>query len=71
MFWSSDHFPTAMRSLAPDVRVKAIEVANVLIEESMDESKSIRMAISMARAWGARRTRSVRAEVELDQLQAA
>jgi uncharacterized protein YdaT len=46
-----------MRNLPPEVRLKAIEIANALLEEGYDEGKAIRIAIVKAKEW-ARRARS-------------
>jgi uncharacterized protein YdaT len=43
-----------MRNLAPAVRVKAIEIANALLEEGHDEGQSIRIAIATAKLWAQR-----------------
>jgi uncharacterized protein YdaT len=44
-----------MRRLPPDVRLKAIEIANAMLAEGYDDGRAIRMAIAAARkwAWGA------------------
>ena len=55
MPWTQDRFPPAMRRLPPDVRLKAIEIANAMLAEGYDDGRAIRMAIAAARkwAWGA------------------
>jgi uncharacterized protein YdaT len=40
-----------MRTLPPDVRSKAIAIANALLEEGYDEGKAIRIAIAKAKEW--------------------
>lgn len=40
-----------MRRLPLAVRLKAIEIANALLEEGMDEGMAIRIAIAKAKAW--------------------
>jgi uncharacterized protein YdaT len=44
-----------MKHLSPLVREKAIEIANALLEEGMDEGKAIRIAIAKAKEWAERR----------------
>jgi uncharacterized protein YdaT len=44
-----------MRHLPRPVREKAIEIANALLEEGMEEGKAIRIAIARAKQWGERR----------------
>jgi len=54
MPWSSDYIPTSMKHLPPLPRDKAIEIANALLEEGMDEGKAIRIAIAKAKQWAER-----------------
>jgi uncharacterized protein YdaT len=50
MVWNKNNYPDSFKNLDEDVRDKAIEIANALIEkESMDESRAIPVAISKAR----------------------
>jgi uncharacterized protein YdaT len=37
------------------VREKAIEIANALLEEGMDDGRAIRIALAKAKQWAARR----------------
>lgn len=55
MPWTVERYPASMRRLPPWVRNKAIEIANALLDEGMDEGKAIRIAIAKAREWAARR----------------
>jgi len=55
MPWRADYYPTSMRHLAPEVREKAIDIANALLEQGMDKGKAIRIAIAQAHQWAARR----------------
>ena len=54
MPWTSNYFPASMRRLSPAIREKAIEIANALLEEGMDEGTAIRIAISKAKEWARR-----------------
>lgn len=59
MPWTAVHYPKSMQRLPDPVRAKAIEIANTLLAEGMDEGKVIRIAIARAKEWGYRRlTRS-------------
>ncbi|MDO8451123.1 MAG: hypothetical protein Q7T10_20205 [Rhodoferax sp.] len=51
MPWNTDYFPTSMRHLNVPARLKAIEIANALLAEGMDEGKAIRIAIAKAKEW--------------------
>lgn len=55
MPWTVDRYPASMRRLPPWVRNKAIEIANALLDEGMDEGKAIRIGIAKAKEWAARR----------------
>lgn len=55
MPWNESYFPASMRHLAPPVRAKAIEIANALLAEGVDEGRAIRIAIAKAKAWAAKR----------------
>lgn len=55
MPWNADRFPTSMRHLSQPARAKAIEIANALLAEGMDEGKAIRIAIAKATDWAERR----------------
>ncbi|WP_409270358.1 hypothetical protein V1499_13120 [Neobacillus sp. SCS-31] len=51
MPWSKDDYPASMKNLDPDVREKAIEIANALLEDGNDEGKSIAIGIDKAREY--------------------
>lgn len=51
MPWSIAYYPASMRSLPAPVLAKAIEIANALLQEGMDEGRAIRIAIAAARRW--------------------
>lgn len=51
MPWNEQHYPASMKHLSPIVRTKAIEIANALLEEGMDEGKAIRIAIAKSKEW--------------------
>lgn len=50
MPWTKNDYPDSMKNLPKDVREKAIEVANSLVEkENMPEGKAIPIAIDTAK----------------------
>jgi uncharacterized protein YdaT len=53
MPWTSDRYPASMRHLAPLARAKAIEIANALLREGVDEGRAIRIGIAKGKAWAA------------------
>jgi uncharacterized protein YdaT len=52
MPWTRERFPAAMRNLEPEIRDKAIDIANALLRDGRDEGFAIRVAISRAAEWG-------------------
>jgi uncharacterized protein YdaT len=55
MPWSELRYPPAMEHLPPEIRDKAIDIANALLEEGHDEGFAIRIAIARAKDWARRR----------------
>lgn len=51
MPWTKTDYPQSMKNLASQVREKAIEVANALVEDGYDEGRAIPIAISQAKKW--------------------
>lgn len=50
--WTTSHFPAAMRSLNPSTRVKAIEIANHLLNSGqLDKRRIIATSVDEARRW--------------------
>jgi len=61
MPWSKNNYPDSMKNLSPDVRNKAIEIANALLEEkNMDEGGAIAIATAKAEEWAENRGKPVR-----------
>ena len=54
MPWTTTWYPVSMKHLPPPVREKAIEIANALLAEDMDEGKAVRIAIARAKEWAGR-----------------
>lgn len=55
MPWTDLRYPSAMRHLSYTVRMKAIEIANALLAEGLDEGRAIRIGIAQAKRWAVRR----------------
>ncbi|HLX27716.1 MAG TPA: hypothetical protein VKV24_04405 [Casimicrobiaceae bacterium] len=51
MPWNSAYYPDSMKHLPDAVREKAIEIANALLEDGIEEGKAIRIAIAKAKEW--------------------
>lgn len=54
MPWTILRYPASMRGMDPWIRMKAIAIANALLEEGMEEGMAIRIAIAKAKEWAAR-----------------
>jgi uncharacterized protein YdaT len=54
MPWTPWRYPPSMLHLSAPAREKAIEIANALLAEGMDEGRAIRIAIAQAKAWARR-----------------
>jgi len=54
MPWDETYYPRSMRNLPLEVRLKAIEIANALLEEGYDDGMAIRIAIAKAKEWAER-----------------
>lgn len=60
MPWNHAYFPASMRHLSEAARHKAIEIANALLAEGMEEGRAIRIAIAKAKEWAWRHGMPVR-----------
>jgi uncharacterized protein YdaT len=54
MPWDEAYYPRSMGKLPPEVRSKAIEIANALLDEGYDDGMAIRIAIAKAKEWAER-----------------
>ncbi len=56
MPWAARDYPVAMKNLPTEIRNKAIEIANAILDESdIDEGLAIATGISRAKDWAANR----------------
>ena len=52
MKWTTTNYPVSMKNLPVEVRTKAIEIGNMLVnEKNMDEAIAIVAAINRAKIW--------------------
>ncbi len=59
MPWTSENYPNTFNNFTVDVRDKAIEIANALVEDGYEEDRSIRIATAQAKDWAQRRDMQV------------
>ncbi len=51
MPWTPGSYPPSMKNLDAQVREKAVEIANALLEENYQEGRAIAIAIAAAKKW--------------------
>lgn len=51
MPWNRKDYPDSFKNLEPDVRSKAIEIANALLREGTEEGRAISIATTKAREY--------------------
>ncbi len=51
MPWTLEDYPSSMKNLEKATRKKAIDIANVLVEEGYDEGRAIPIATKQAEEW--------------------
>lgn len=60
MPWNEDNYPASMKNLTVEVRRKAIEIANALLEEDYEEGKAIAIATAKAETWAENRGKPIK-----------
>lgn len=60
MPWTSKDYPDSLKNFTPEVRNKAVEIANALLEEGHDEGSAIAIATERAKEWAENRGKEVR-----------
>lgn len=61
MPWSKTDYPASMKNLRADVRQKAIDIANALVEEDKyEEGRAIAIATAQAEKWAKNRDKPIR-----------
>lgn len=60
MPWNQQQHPASMKHLTEEVRDKAIEIANALLDEGYEEGKAIAIGTAKAEEWAERRHKPVK-----------
>ncbi|TDB58663.1 DUF2188 domain-containing protein [Arundinibacter roseus] len=60
MPWTKQNYPPSLKNFMAPVRVKAIEIANALLNEGYDEGKAIAIATAKAEEWAENRGKKVK-----------
>jgi uncharacterized protein YdaT len=69
MPWTKQNYPDSMKNLRAEVRYKAIDIANALLEEeNYAEQRAISIGIAKAKEWAENRNKPVwKKSVDQDQ----
>lgn len=59
MPWSNDNYPASMKNLTAEVRRKAIDIANALLDDGYEEGRAIAIATAQAEKWANRRGKQI------------
>lgn len=59
MPWTYDDYPASMKNLTAEVRRKAIDIANALLDDRYDEGRAIAIATAQAEKWAKRRDKQI------------
>ncbi|MGA8513293.1 MAG: hypothetical protein WB821_00795 [Burkholderiaceae bacterium] len=51
MFWNQTNYPNSINQLPTELRPKAIEIANALLEQGAQEDKAVRLGMATASHW--------------------
>ncbi|MHB9024899.1 MAG: DUF2188 domain-containing protein [Armatimonadota bacterium] len=62
MPWLENDYPASMKNLTPEVRNKAIEIANALLEDGYEEGRAIAIGTAQAEEWAQNRGIEIRRE---------
>jgi uncharacterized protein YdaT len=65
MPWTKSDYPVSMKNLSDEIREKAIEIANALLDQTnMNEGIAIATAISRAKDWAANRGKETESKIK-------
>ncbi len=59
MPWTDDDYPPSMKNLTAEVRRKAIDIANALLDDKYEEGRAIAIATAQAEKWAKRRDKQI------------
>jgi uncharacterized protein YdaT len=60
MAFNKTNYPDSMKNLTSEVRDKAIEIANALLEQGYEDGRAIPIAIDTAEEWAKNRNKQVK-----------
>ena len=60
MAFTKENYPNSMKTLTAEVRYKAIEIANALLDQGYEEDRAIPIAIDTAEEWAKNRNKQIK-----------
>lgn len=60
MPWTESDYPNSWKNFSAEVRRKAIEIGNALLEEGYEDSHAIPIATKQATQWGENRGKEIK-----------
>lgn len=60
MPWTYSDYPASMKNLETEVRYKAIDIANALLDEGYNEGRAIAIGTAQAEKWAQHRDKPIR-----------
>lgn len=60
MPWTHNDYPASMKNLTPEVRHKAIAIANALLDEGYEEGRAIAIGTAQAEKWADHRGKPIK-----------
>ncbi len=64
MPWTKTDYPDSLKNFTAEVRNKAIEIANALLEDDYEEDRAIAIATAQAKEWAENRDKQIRKKGE-------
>jgi uncharacterized protein YdaT len=60
MPWNEGDYPESLKNFTAPIRNKAVEIANALLEDGMEEGRAIAIATAQAKEWGDEHHKQIR-----------
>ena len=64
MPWTKYEYPDSLKNFTAEVRDKAIEIANALMDDGYEEDRAIAIATAQAKEWAENRDKQIRKKGE-------
>lgn len=60
MPWSKNDYPASLKNLTEEVRGKAVDIGNALLDEGYEEQRAVAIATAQAEKWALHRDKPIR-----------